>query len=138
MAYINVAVSNHGTESQYTTGKVTLVKEKTTLPLYSVYDEEKKQAIPLKLNRCGKYELVIHIFTNNKDEDMEYFVGYNHGDIIRIQEREEKDMAPLYGEWTEGYYYLFTRRETTLEFKALSKNRSGTDCEFFIDVHYRS
>lgn len=141
MAYINVALSNGGAESQYTTGKVTLVKEHIPLPLYSVYDDEKKLSIPLTLSKCGHYELIIHLFSNSNSKDVGIVLSHYKSEVMNISFNSFKAInksSETGNYWHRAKVTLFCRRTATIIFKSYSSTDIPVECEFFIDVHCKS
>lgn len=138
MAYINVEVSNHGAESRYTTGEVTLTKDEKYIKLFSVDDKERKIPVDIELSRSGMYDIIVHIFTKTEKYVVANICIPGDASVVTSKPVINKDMdgSPL--QWSRNTLSVFAFNRTFLGFRA-GLYRDGSEvCQFFIEVHYRS
>jgi len=106
-----------------------------------VYDE-KKVPITVDFTRCGKYEVVIHTFSEYPVENISFSLNKNDNDdedhvIYGKWTNKDIDNISLY--WCESTVNIFIKRKVSMNFVAWhTTDRESQDAEFYIELHYKS
>lgn len=156
MAYIKIDYSDDRVCGRYQTGPIVLVpteKGERDLPhFYEIYEQTdtklERPVIP-ELKRTGEYEIVTHLFSQDKRVDLDTeqsIVDYDHPGVLGISaDTGTKNFTPGTSryQWyktNRRIYFQYREQDQPLKIECDLINTSpvSLDCQMFIEIHYRS
>jgi hypothetical protein len=145
MAYIKIDASSNSAESQYTTGKVIVVKDHVEIPVFGMYDE-KKSPVKIEFTRCGKYNVVVHTLCKCSSKDIAFCIPFDNSAVCgRWSNTDITAGSVSETVWCESTIDVLVRSKFSVDFEVWldrydddTKDNDSEEVEFFIELHYRS